>query len=52
MSPTRSAGIAFTFTFGDPMLAGPMQVCGQAGHPWASAGTWALFPMDESPGIA
>src|SRR5690348_1727039 len=45
LSPTRSAGLLFTLTLGDPCTAGPTHGCGQAGQPWASAGTCDLSPM-------
>ena len=39
VSLTRSAGRLLIMTLGEPMMAGPIAGCGQAGQPWASAGT-------------
>src|SRR3954466_9929839 len=51
VSSTRIAGILFTLTSVEPMIAGPTAGCGQAGQPWASAGTLDLSPSRHWPGM-
>src|SRR5215813_7461136 len=47
----RMLGIAFTFTLGEPTMAGPIAGCGQPGQPWASAEACARSPRRNADGI-
>src|SRR5262245_41263984 len=50
-SPTRSAGSPFTFTSGEPRVAGPNEGWGHPGQACASAWVLALSPSLPCPGM-
>jgi hypothetical protein len=51
VSPRRNAGLLLIITVEDPLTAGPITVCGQAGQPWLSLCALALSPTRAIPGM-
>src|SRR5262245_27532366 len=50
-SSLRIAGMLLMNTVGEPRIAGPVDGCGQAGQPCASASALARSPTVVAPGI-